>query len=148
RGTYSESFPELGRVPPSVVGAVAALPSIASGPAGPFVSPEATFTADIQYNGKRARVTIRGVTERAFDVHRILVGTMPKDGLLVGPSVSALIPGLHPGVEISFLGRSWKITGSFAARGSATQFDSEIWAPVDQLMQARQSKEYGIVYLK
>jgi putative ABC transport system permease protein len=50
---------------------------------------------------------------------------------------------LDPGNEISFEGRSWKISGTFTANGSA--FESELWCPLTELQQATKRQDLSLI---
>lgn len=144
-GTGSEDFIEQSEIR-------AALPSIIDASvkgirrvAGvPLLSPEIHHAATVRLGpedkgGAQGRTLIRGVAPAAFPVHHqvdIVSGNAPGPGeVLIGRLAPAKmkIPAkeLGVGAELWFEGRPWKVSGTFAAPGTA--FESEIWVPLEDL---------------
>jgi putative ABC transport system permease protein len=94
---------------------------------------------------------VRGVTIAAPLVRssfQIIEGNWPgPGGVLVGRLAAAKLgcapESLAVGREVRFEGRSWRVSGRFAARGSA--FESELWCPADDLQQAMKRQDYALV---
>lgn len=112
------------------------------------------------YVGTKVRLTdeapdmfgiVRGVTEATPllrpQVH-LLEGRWPRTGeILVGKLVAAKL-GCDPqllriGQTVHFDHHDWTICGQFAARGAA--FESEIWAPLDDLQGALKRQDLSLV---
>ena len=96
---------------------------------------------------------VRGVTPAALLVHRrveLVSGEWPGLGeVLVGRLAHAKL-GVPPerlarGNTVEFEGRTWRISGTFAAAGSA--FESEMWCRLDDLQQAMKRQDLSIVAL-
>ncbi|MBL8827018.1 MAG: ABC transporter permease [Planctomycetaceae bacterium] len=94
---------------------------------------------------------VRGVTSTAPLLRRqvqMLEGTWPATGeILVGRLTAAKL-GCDPslltvGSTIRFDGHDWRISGRFAAGGSA--FESEVWAPLSDLQQALKRQDISLV---
>lgn len=94
---------------------------------------------------------VRGVTPAALLVHRrveLIEGDWPGPGeVLVGRladvKLSASQGELSPGNTIEFEGKTWRISGRFAARGSV--FESELWCRLDDLQQAMKRQDLSLV---
>jgi putative ABC transport system permease protein len=94
---------------------------------------------------------VRGVTTSAPLLRRtvqLVEGHWPGPGeVLVGSLVSTKL-GCDPrdleiGKEVAFENRRWKISGSFAADGSA--FESELWCPLEELQQATKRQDLSLI---
>jgi ABC-type antimicrobial peptide transport system permease subunit len=94
---------------------------------------------------------VRGVTTSAPLLRRqvqLIEGKWPQAGeVLVGNLVSTKLAcqpeALAIGNEISFEGRNWRISGAFAAGGSA--FESELWCPLAELQQATKRQDLSLI---
>ncbi len=94
---------------------------------------------------------VRGVTPAALLVRRkvqILEGRWPGAGEVLTGRLSAAKLGLAAeslvvGRTITFEGRSWRISGRFAAVGSS--LESELWCPLADLQQAMKRQDLSIV---
>jgi putative ABC transport system permease protein len=154
RGGLNEQWPELSHIAPDQVSQLATVPGIARGPGGPLISPELLYAAEVRVGGRHARVTLRGVGDQAFAVHRILTPGPGADEALrsgkvvVGSGVRDLLGNVAVGEELTFLGRSWQVGAFFAPAGTQTQYDSEIWVPLTAMMKARRTDAYGIAAVK
>jgi len=91
---------------------------------------------------------VRGVDERAFWVHTKIQGTLRGGEVLLGANVAAMLGNVDIGDTLTFAGRSWRVGGRLQSQGGQSQFDSELWAPIAELMQARRATDYGLVILK
>jgi putative ABC transport system permease protein len=96
---------------------------------------------------------VRGVTPVALLVRRkvqIVEGRWPGPGeVLVGRLAAAKLgtkaQSLAIGQTVNFEGRGWRISGRFAATGSA--LESELWCPLEDLQQAMKRQDLSIVAL-
>jgi ABC-type lipoprotein release transport system permease subunit len=94
---------------------------------------------------------VRGVTPAVLLVRRnvqIIEGNWPGAGeLLVGrlaaTKMGCLPEDLAVGTTITFEGRTWKISGRFAALGST--LESEMWCPLEDLRLAMKRQDLSIV---
>ena len=94
---------------------------------------------------------VRGVTTAAplvRDRVQIVDGAWPQAGeVMVGrlahSKLGAPAGDLAIGSEISFDGRTWKVSGRFAAAGSA--FESEVWAPLADLQTTLNRQDLSLV---
>lgn len=149
RGGLSERWPDMSHVSPTAVNLLSALPEVAIGPGGiRLVSPEYLYTGVVGAGGTTARVTVRGVDERAFLVHTKVRGQLRGGEVLVGKNVAAMLGSVQTGSSIAFAGRDWRVGGSIESRQGQSQFDSEIWAPLVEVMQARRATDYGLIVFK
>ncbi len=96
---------------------------------------------------------VRGVTPAALLVHHrveLVDGQWPRpDEVLVGRLAETKLGlpagSLHIGNELLFEGRSWRISGTFAAAGST--YESEFWCRLDDLQQAMKRQDLSLVAL-
>jgi ABC-type lipoprotein release transport system permease subunit len=94
---------------------------------------------------------VRGVTPSALLVRRqveIQQGSWPVTGEAIAGRMVATKLGvpaedLAIGKTISFEGRQWRISGTFAAADAA--FESEVWCRLDDLQQAMKRQDLSIV---
>ncbi len=119
----------------------------------PYVSPELYLGTDVrlQADGEPLLGLVRGVTPSVVLVRRQLQleqGTWPAAGeILVGRMVASKlgVPAsrLAAGHTLQCEGRTWRISGVFAAGGSA--LESEIWCRLDELQQAMKRQDVSLV---
>jgi ABC-type lipoprotein release transport system permease subunit len=103
--------------------------------------------------GATALGLVRGVTPAALLVHRqvqIVEGRWPEAGEVLVGRLAATKLGraaatLAVGQTITFEGRSWRVSGHFAAVGSA--LESELWCPLEDLQQAMKRQDLSVVAL-
>jgi putative ABC transport system permease protein len=95
---------------------------------------------------------VRGVTSPILLVRRqvqIIEGRWPGPGeVLAGRLAEAKLGragAAAVGSVVSFEGREWKVSGRFAAAGSA--LESELWCPLDDLQQAMRRQDLSLVAL-
>ena len=96
---------------------------------------------------------VRGVTPAVLLVRRkvqIVEGRWPGPGeVLVGRLAAAKLgrsaESLAVGQAVTFEGRSWRVSGHFAAVGSA--LESELWCPLEDLQQAMKRQDLSVVAL-
>lgn len=96
---------------------------------------------------------VRGVAPHALLVHNrveIVDGRWPEPGeIMIGRLAPTKlgIPADHarPGQRLLFEGKTWKISGVFAAGGAA--FESELWCRLDDLQQALKRQDLSMVAL-
>lgn len=120
-----------------------------------YASPELYLgtQVDLQTKAEPAFGLVRGVTPAALLVHnqvQLVSGRWPEAGeILVGRLAGTKLgagPGrLEPGRSLDIEGRTWPISGVFAAAGST--FESEIWCRLDDLQQALKRQDLSLVAL-
>jgi len=107
--------------------------------------------ARIDQNGT-ANVGIRGISPTSLavrDTIKIVRGRLPQPGTLeviVGAAAEGRYVGSRIGESLAFARRSWPVVGIFTGDGSA--FESEIWADVQQLMDAYNRTVYSDAVLR
>jgi hypothetical protein len=97
---------------------------------------------------------VRGVTPAALlvrDQVQITAGAWPAaQEVLVGRLAAAKLgwreEELAPGSMLQFEGKTWRVSGRFAAGGSA--FESEMWCGVEDLQQAMKRWDLSLVAVK
>ena len=128
----------------------------------PAVSPEIHMatnlrlgpTPDSGANDPVYPAFVRGVTERAFLVHEhvtLTEGRLPGPGeVLVGRLVAAKAgvdaARLRVGATVRFEGAELEVSGIFAAPGTTTE--SELWAPLYELMGNAQRDDISAVFVR
>jgi putative ABC transport system permease protein len=128
---------------------IGAMPEIAAGKDGkPLVAAEvAVLIFALKENAtdetQGANVMVRGVGDRAFEVH----GGVHVDGRMFRPGTSEIVVGkgligrfrgMRPGGQVRFARRDWTVVGVLDSAGSA--YDSEVWCDVDQALDAFQRR--------
>ena len=117
-----------------------------------YVSPELYLGTQMRVGEREpAMGLVRGVTRPALLVRRrveIEEGNWPDSGevmlgRLAATKFGATESETRIGESITFEGRSWKISGIFAAGGAA--FESEVWCRLDELQQAMKRQDLSIV---
>jgi ABC-type lipoprotein release transport system permease subunit len=132
---------EVGRSVPSLLAAV--LPDIRRTGDVPHVSPEAYLGTLLQVGSQDAPKVlglVRGVTPAAFLVHPqvyLAEGSLPRPGeVMVGRLAAAKLGVsddlLRPGGTVLFDGQPMRISGRFAAVGTA--MEAEVWCPLEDLL--------------
>jgi ABC-type lipoprotein release transport system permease subunit len=129
-----------------------------AGPGGSpvaYASGELSLGTRVSLEGESATTLglVRGVTPAALLVRRkvqILEGHWPRPGeVLVGRLASAKLgrraESLTVGRVVTFEGRTWQVSGRFAALGSA--LESELWCPLEDLQQAMKRQDLSLVAL-
>ncbi|MDX1968455.1 MAG: FtsX-like permease family protein [Planctomycetaceae bacterium] len=117
------------------------------------VSPELYLGTEITTESVKepAMGLVRGVTLAAPLVRRqfqLIEGAWPTTGEVLAGRLAAAKLGCNPaelvvGRTLRMEGRTWKISGRFAAAGAA--FESEIWCLVDDLQQAMKRQDLSLV---
>ena len=132
-----------------------ALPGIAKNDKGdPIISPELVilFKLPKKDNPKGSNVSVRGVTPMAFELRpyiKLVEGRMFKPGvneIIVGRKVAARFIGCNVGDSFQFGPQRYNVVGVFD--GAGTAFDSEIWADVNFLGEARKRTAYSSTVIK
>lgn len=102
----------------------------------PLASKEIVVVASKEkMDGQPTNVTIRGVTQKAFEVRggiSVDQGRNFTPGLneiIVGDKISGRVKGLTLGSTFKLSGKDWNVVGIFSSRGGA--FESEIWGDFD-----------------
>ncbi len=117
-------------------------------------SPELYAGTRVTSEGKEAGLgLVRGVTLAAPLVRRsvkLIEGNWPGDGeVMVGRLVAAKLgsknESMSTGKVIEFEGRTWTISGRFAAGGAA--YESEIWCRLADFQTATKRQDIGLVAL-
>lgn len=118
-----------------------------------YVSPELYLGTQIgvREDEEPSMGLVRGVTPAVLLVRRqveIVEGRWPQTGeVLVGrlaaTKLGATADEVAVGKEISLEGRTWRISGVFAACGSV--FESEVWCRLDDLQQAMKRQDLSLV---
>eukprot|EP00913_Durusdinium_trenchii_P028379 g26607.t1 len=118
-----------------------------------YVSPELYLGTQIgiREGEEPALGLVRGVTPSVLLVRNrvdILKGNWPKSGEVLVGRLAATKLGvteqeLRVGSKLQMEGRSWRVSGVFAAAGSA--FESEIWCRLDELQQAMKRQDLSLV---
>jgi len=123
-----------------------------------LVSPEVYINSLVALVGSDKQTTpviTRGVCDVAYEVHpqiELVAGRAPQRGfeVAVGPLVATRL-GLPAGAlaigdRLMFEGQRWEITGILSAPGTA--FESEIWAPLEDLMAASKRIDYSMLVMQ
>ncbi|MBI3195527.1 MAG: ABC transporter permease [Ignavibacteriae bacterium] len=85
-------------------------------------------------------ISVRGISAEAMQLResvKLSSGRIFEFGtheIIIGDNIAELFIGAEVGKEIKFGGETWMIVGTFSSEGNA--FESEIWADVEQMMQA------------
>jgi putative ABC transport system permease protein len=117
------------------------------------VAPELYIGTKVQTSAKAAGMfgVVRGVTSATPLLRRqvhMLHGEWPGPGEILVGKLTATKLGCDPallqiGQSIRFDNHDWKISGRFAAGGAA--FESEIWAPLEDLQSALKRQDISLV---
>jgi putative ABC transport system permease protein len=140
RGSMSELTSWVNRDPASFITADDRIARNASGQ--PMASCEMVVITSLprRSDGKAANVTVRGVTQNAFEVRngiKIVQGRNFQPGLnevIVGQKIHDRVTGIELGDKLRMQKRDWEVVGIFDAQGSS--FESEIWADYNSAGQA------------
>ena len=118
-----------------------------------YVSPELYLGSQVgrAKDGPSAMGLLRGVTPASALVRgtvQLVAGTWPRRGEVMVGRLSATKLGwpddaVAIGNSLWFEGRSWKISGRFAAKGAV--FESELWCPLDELQQVLKRQDASFV---
>ena len=116
-----------------------------------YLSPELYLGTRVSVGEQEGLGLVRGVTTSAPLVRQqvqLIEGTWPAAGeVMVGRLVHSKLGCdkqlLEPGQSIDFDGRTWKISGVFAAGGAA--FESEVWCPLADLQAALKRQDLSLV---
>jgi ABC-type lipoprotein release transport system permease subunit len=118
-----------------------------------YVSPELYLGTRIKVAGqaKGGLGLVRGVTTAAPLVRQqvqLVEGKWPAPGeILAGQLAHSKLgcakEALAVGQHVEFDGRSWKVSGVFAAGGAA--YESELWCPLDELQGALKRQDLSLV---
>ena len=120
-----------------------------------YASPELYLGTRVRTEGRDEMTMglVRGVTPAAVLVRRrveLLEGRWPgADEVMVGRLAAAKLGRaageLAVGRGVTFEGRTWTVSGTFAAVGSA--LESELWCPLDDLQRAMKRQDISLVAL-
>lgn len=129
---------------------VGSMPDVATDASGmPLFARECVVLISLpkRSTGKQANVTIRGIADASVALRpqaRIIAGRLPAPGsseIAAGRSIASGFTGGGLGESVRFGGRDWRVVGVFDAGDAG--FSSEIWADVDQIMQAFRRPVYS-----
>lgn len=134
----------------------ASLPGVQQRWGQQYASPELYLGTQIRVEGadEPAMGLVRGMTPAALLVRQkveLISGHWPKPGEVVvgrlaAAKLGAAAEAVRVGGTIVFEGRTWRISGAMAARGSV--FESEVWCRLDDLQQATKRQDLSLVALK
>ena len=134
---------------------IRALPGIATGAKSePIASPELVivFKLPKKDNPKGSNITVRGVTPSAFELRpyvKIVEGRMFRPSVnevIVAKRVASRFVNCNVGDSFKFGPQTYNVVGLFEAQGTA--FDSEMWADINFLGEARKREQYSSVVVK
>jgi ABC-type antimicrobial peptide transport system permease subunit len=121
----------------------------------PYTSPEIYLGTRVRTGSREAPTLglVRGVSPSVLLVRRavgLTEGQWPGAGeVLAGRLAHAKVgrpeEDLGVGKRIDFEGQTWRISGRFAAGGSA--LEAELWCPLESLQQATRRQDYSLVAL-
>jgi putative ABC transport system permease protein len=140
RGSMSELTSWINRDPANFI---MADDRVARGSSGqPMASCEMVVITSLprRVTGQPANVTVRGVSQNAFEVRngiKIVQGRNFQQGLnevIVGQKIHDRVTGVELGDKLRMQKRDWEVVGIFDAQGSS--FESEIWADYNSAGQA------------
>jgi putative ABC transport system permease protein len=130
----------------------------AAGGSESLVSPEVYINSLVTIAGSEyppTPVITRGIRDIAYTVHpqiRLSEGRAPKRGYevaigrLVATRLGLAESQLAIGQWLQFEGERWEITGILSAPGTA--HESEIWAPLEDLMVASKRTDYSMLVMQ
>lgn len=148
-GGFGERWPEISHISPESLGGLREVNGIARAAGGePLVSPEILLTSSLDHRGKKVRVTLRGVDKLAFEVHRSVMGAPPNNGIVLGANIRKFLAPVAIGDKLRLGDREWAVVGFFEPRAGQTQYDSEIWAPIEEVMRVRNARDYSLVSVR
>lgn len=133
---------------------IRSFPGIARDARGePLISPELVIIFKIpkKDNPKGSNVLVRGVSPAAFALRpyvKLVEGRMFRPGVnevIVSRRLRDRFVNTGLGDTFDFGPQKWTVVGVFDAAGTA--FDSEMWAPLEYLGQARKREAYSSVVL-
>jgi len=120
-----------------------------------YSSPELYLGTKVQATAEAPQEMglVRGLTPAALLVHgdvEITQGDWPRVNEVLVGRMAATKLGLtpeqvQPGRQVIFEGRTWTISGTFAAAGST--YESELWCRLDDLQQAMKRQDLSLVAL-
>jgi len=130
-------------------------PEIALGAEGqPLLAREVVVLITLQRRGsdKQSNVVIRGGREQSLRLRpkvKLVEGRLPRPAtaeIIVGKNIARRFKGCGLGETLRLGLREWRVCGLFDAGNSG--FSSEIWADVDQLMQAFRRPVYSSIIFR
>jgi ABC-type antimicrobial peptide transport system permease subunit len=147
---------EFSAVDPNIYSALKSSDGVATAGEETLASPETFINTTVTAGpaGAAGIGLVRGILPVGFLVHKqvqLAEGEPPARGFKIAVGrLAATKLGLPPealeiGRQLQFEGQTWTISGIFNAPGTA--FESEIWAPLDDLMVAGKRDDYSAVVL-
>ncbi|MDE2400652.1 MAG: ABC transporter permease [Burkholderiales bacterium] len=121
---------------------------------GKMVSREAAVLNNLAKRNSEdlSNVTVRGTSTTGLALRpqiKLVEGRMFRPGtseIIAGRAIARGFANVELGESLHFAGRDWQVVGLFDAERSG--FDSEIWADIDQVMQAYHRTTYSSVVFK
>ncbi|MCB1219048.1 MAG: ABC transporter permease [Planctomycetales bacterium] len=148
--SYGAVSQEFSAVEPAYIRAMASLESIGG---GVELSPELYINTMAQAGGCPASAVLtRGLRSGNAGLHpkvSVAEGRLPERGneVALGPLVATRLgmgsEELAIGSTLAFEGQDWQVVGILSAPGTA--YESEIWAPLEDLMAAARRDDFSIV---
>lgn len=154
KGSSSEVMSGIERQKASII---EMLPQIAFGPSGrPLVAKEAVVLISLRKRGaeysSHSNLVVRGVQDASLLLRpqvKLIAGRLPRPSsmeILVGAGVIKGFEGAGLHDTLVWGMRTWRVVGIFDAGNTA--FNTEIWADVDQVMQAFRRPVYSSIIFK
>lgn len=154
--TSAEGDPLRSEIPPAVASEVAAVRGVKRENGAPILSAEVTMGVDVvlERDATPRPALLRGVTDAAFALHpelTVIEGRSPREGEAIAGRFAERRLGVPDGTlaigsRFSVDGRSFEVSGRFAAPGSA--LEAELWLSRDALMSAARRDSYSCVFVR
>ena len=131
------------------------MPMVSQSPmGGKFISKEAVVLITLmKKNAKqKSNVVVRGTSLNGFALRPQVIITKGRkftpgtNEIVIGSAIASGYTGTKIGDTLNFAQQEWTIVGIFSA--NKTAFDSEIWSPSDQLMQAFRRKNFSVLVFR
>ncbi len=121
---------------------------------GKFISKEAVVLITLMKKNtkQKSNVVVRGTSPNGFTIRSQVAITKGRkftpgtNEIVIGSAISSGYTGTKIGNTLNFAQQEWTIVGIFNA--NKTAFDSEIWGPSDQLMQAFRRKNFSVLIFR
>lgn len=148
--SYGAESQEFSAIEPAYLRAMSSLESLGT---GVQLSPELYLNTMVSAQGRDSTaVLVRGLRRENAGLHpkvSVSEGELPERGnqIAIGPLVATRLgladDAMGIGSTLNFEGQQWNISGILSAPGTA--YESEIWAPVEDLMAAARRDDYSII---
>ncbi|NUN49688.1 MAG: ABC transporter permease [Candidatus Brocadiae bacterium] len=151
RGTNAETMSNVSDESADVVETIPSVPRDADGL--PLVSRDLLVVLNLPRpdGGPPANVVARGVTDRAFSLHRDVVvdgGRRPRGSdIIVSRSLAKRFASMQVGDRLRFGRRDWNVVAHFDAGGAA--WESEIWVDINELgVDFKRENSSSVLYVR